>query len=213
MSKGTKIIEFFGMPSCGKTTLCNTLQNENEQQGKMVAITENLANEYANSSLWKKTRSIPVYILFSLLRLFAAVPFTGFSYLRRYKVLLRKEILYNFAKRYSKYDYVYIDHGLAQGLIQLVYEYPDSLNEKTLLLAKKVFQKSKADSIVYCKVSPETTLKRIRKRNNPRKSRLDCINDDNVLIQKLSLQELLFDKLAEMLNGFNKERFYIINNE
>lgn len=213
MSKGTKIIEFFGMPSCGKTTLCNTLQNENEQQGKMVAITENLANEYANSSLWKKTRSIPVYILFSLLRLFAAVPFTGFSYLRRYKVLLRKEILYNFAKRYSKYDYVYIDHGLAQGLIQLVYEYPDSLNEKTLLLAKKVFQKSKADSIVYCKVSPETTLKRIRKRNNPRKSRLDCINDDNVLIQKLSLQELLFDKLAKMLNGFNKERFYIINNE
>lgn len=213
MSKGTKIIEFFGMPSCGKTTLCNTLQNKNEQQGKMVAITENLANEYANSSLWKKTRSIPVYILFSLLRLFAAVPFTGFSYLRRYKVLLRKEILYNFAKRYSKYDYVYIDHGLAQGLIQLVYEYPDSLNEKTLLLAKKVFQKSKADSIVYCKVSPETTLKRIRKRNSPRKSRLDCINDDNVLIQKLSLQELLFDKLAKMLNGFNKERFYIINNE
>lgn len=213
MSKETRIIEFFGMPSCGKTTQCCTLQEENEQQGKMGAITENLANDYANSSLWKKVRSIPLYIVFSLFGFFTAVPFAGFSYLRRYKVLLRKEILYNFAKQYSKYDYVYIDHGLAQGLIQLVYEYPDSLNDKTLLLAKKIFQKSKADSIIYCKVSPETSLKRIRKRNNPRKSRLDCINDDNLLIKQLSLQEQLFDKLAIMLSEFSEERFNIINNE
>lgn len=213
MSKETKIVEFFGMPSCGKTTQCHTLQEKNEQQGKMVAITDNLANDYANSSLLEKVGSIPLYIVFSLLRLFTAVPFAGFSYLRRYKVLIRKEILYNYAKRYSKYDYVYIDHGLAQGLIQLVYEYPDSLNDKTLLLAKRMFKKSKADNVIYCKVSPGTALKRIRKRNNPGKSRLDCINDDNLLTQKLSLQEQLFDKLANMLSGFGEERFYIINNE
>lgn len=213
MSKETKIIEFFGMPSCGKTTQCHTLQKEIGQQGKMVAITENLANDYANSCLWKKIKSIPIYIIFPLLRFCAAVPFAGFSYLRRYKVLLRKEILYNYAKQNSKYNYVYIDHGLAQGLIQLVYEYPDSLNDKTLLLAKRIFQKSKVDSVIYCKVSPETTLKRIRKRNNPGKSRLDCIHDDNLLMQKLSLQEQLFNKLAKMLNVLGKDRFCIINNE
>lgn len=213
MTKTISIVEFFGMPGCGKTTSCATSVSSGKCNNNLCALSKDLSEEFGNSKMWKKVCSFPFYIVCPLLKFFVCIPFAGFGYLRRYRLLLVKEMLYNFAKKYSKYNIFYVDHGIAQGVIQLVYEYPDSLNEKSLNLISQIFKRSKVDKIIYCKVTPQTSFKRIRIRNNPRKSRLDYIKDDEQLLEKLQLQQKLFESLANMLKIEEDKRFSVIEND
>ena len=210
MSKNTILVEYFGLPGCGKTTLCSAMHDKNDKE---CSTTSELSREFSHSSFLIKVLSFPWYILFPLIRLWFAIPFAGLKHLNRYKIFIIREMFCNFACKYSKLNKVLIDHGLAQSIIVLIYDKSESFNRKTLKLFSRVLARSKVSEIVYCKVAPETSLRRIRKRNRQTPGRSDAIKDDTKLLQNLYMQQKMYDSLAETIKETIGDRYSVLCND
>lgn len=208
-----KIVEYFGMPGCGKTTLCGSIKGSAVIANTDIATIKDISLAFRKASIVKKIMSFPWYMLWPLFVLFCKVPFVGRKHLNLYKIPLLRETFYNFAIRYCKYKLIACDHGIAQSLIALIYDNPDSLNEEFLELIKEVVNKTKASELIYCKVKPETALQRIRKRNRQTSGRTDVIKDDKLLLENLYMQEELYESLAGTIRTTVCNKFTEINND
>lgn len=212
MSKKTKIIEFYGLPGCGKTTCCNRRTGINTD-AKRIATIKELSEEIASSNIAKKALSFPYYLLIPMFRLFVNVPFVGFKNLNLYLFFLKKEAEYFFARKFSRYDVILIEHGHAQSIISLIYGSPKALNSNTLKVAERLISSSELSEIIYCKVKPETAIQRIRKRNRTKIGRLDAIKDDSILLSELIILNEKFELLAQSLQSLLGSRFRTIFND
>lgn len=196
MEPHTKIVEFYGLPGCGKTTLKNYLVKIEEQsEDCQFSIIDILITHFKKLSLWGKITSIPFKAWYFIVRFLLSVPFLPVKEWKFYTIFFDIALIYNLKSKIHSSSYILVDHGLFQAVQSVIYSKAVTLSERSWRLLQKIADLLNVDYAVYCSVSTELSLQRIRKRNRKGNGRLDMIKDDNTLLIALEQQRFFFEKV------------------
>lgn len=202
MEQYTKIIEFFGLPGCGKTTLENYLITEGTANSWSFCRMSSLTNEYRQTSLLFKIKTFPYKSFFLLLLMSCKLPpILSLKNIRIYSSLFRIVLAYHYANNVRKKNQVIVDHGIIQSIVSILYSYPQFYKKNKKIISMFI-RSICVDSYVFCSIEPLTSLRRIRQRNRTKEGRLDAIKDDSVLLQYLTNQKKQFEQLTLCLPQF-----------
>lgn len=210
MARDTTIIEYFGIPGCGKSTLC---KSQKTGLSENVATSSDISKEMNCTGILSKIACIPWHVIIPILRLYVSFPFAGFRNFPFYRILIKKEFIYTFIKKYSNYNTVCIDHGMAQSVLGLVLCNINAYNQKIRDIVCDILSKSLSNKIVFCSVMPETAFSRMRNRKNHPLGRLEKIKDDKELINNLVVQNSLFRDLAACLSDKIPSKYSYLEND
>lgn len=203
MAAHTKIIDLFGLPACGKTTLTRCIS---EQYGKRLKIaTMPLLVQEAKRDKGRLRKSFSPHYFFAGIRLRLLAPFDR---KRRVIPLLNwpsHARYYSYAKKYSDFDVILVDHGDIQDIVSL--ERGEDLHNNIRFShgCSRYLSISLADLYVYCNVRPEVALERMQLRGR-NSGRIDVMGDMAEQLQALKCEKLRFDFFAEMLSK-EKDKF------
>lgn len=195
------IIELYGLPGCGKTTLRDFLVQEPNGNVSYSLMTE-LSQQYRKLSLYRKFKFIPICIWFCLLRFFLSMPLLSPKEWVFYKVLFKLSLIYNYSKYAVGLDYIVIDHGIIQAVVSLMNGKIDHLSETQMKHFQQIIRKLPFIYFVYCSLPVEESLVRIRirKRNH---GRLDVIQNDNNLREMIAKEYVIFRSFFQGLDSIN----------
>lgn len=202
MAAYTKIVDLFGVPACGKTTLAEYL-SKNSQADYKIASIQNIVTE-AKKNKTRFILSISLKTFFSALRVRCAAPFNK----KRRDITLRGwlllDLLFNFAKKYSQYDMVLVDHGVIQSFVSL--ERGDNLHEKPKFAnaCSHYVDISPITTYVFCQIDAQNAMERMHNRNR-NVGRIDVINDERIQLLEIENESQRFDFYAKMLKEKQKE--------
>lgn len=196
MAKHTQIIEFFGLPACGKSTLCDTLLSEQIVDEMIFCRMKEISTEYRKISIFCKLRIFPYRASFLL---FLLILKTGDKRknLRIYKNFFKIIIIYAFCKYNPSDQYMLIDHGVMQSIVSMFYWTKPGRLESSKWIVNCLVGSIGIDYLIFCDVSVAESISRIRKRNRTESGRLDVINDEDELERTLILQSTQYLKLCE----------------
>lgn len=206
MAAYTKIVDFFGLPGCGKSTLVKCLKEIYSDRVRIATIYD-LVEDIKKESFCKKLASIsPVNLLCAVIfRL--TVPFDEKRKDRSIKSWLKQGVLYNYAKKYSCYDLILVDEGNIQNFVK--YERGEDLHNKKLFVkaCKQYMLTSPVSMYVYCGIDIELANERIVKRNRGI-GRIDVIIDPETRRIELEKEKKRFDFFYSLLkmNGFEETK-------
>ena len=203
MAAHTIIIDLFGIPACGKTTLTEYLSNEGNGEIRIATLPESLRD---NKVGWKLLRSVSLKIIWKGLMLRFAAPFDK----KRREVslfnMLKYGFYYKYILKYSKYDIVLVDHGEIQSFVTL--ERGDDLHKdkRFVRACSRYIDSSLASIYVYCKLEAEEAFNRMHKRRRGN-GRIDVIKDERQQLDELQKEKSRFDFSAELLK--EKKRVFL----
>lgn len=199
METHTQIIEFFGLPACGKSTLCDALLREEDRKITFCRMTA-ISSEYRKISPMQKIRIFPYRASFELSKLIIK---SGVSMknLPIYKGFFLILIIYAYCKHTKHFDYMLVDHGVMQTIVSLFYESDNDKFESSLDVVSHLLNIICIDVPIYCDIPINEAMHRMRKRNRTDSGRLDAITDDNKLEQAMYGQARQFQKLSYLVDG------------
>lgn len=198
MGKTPKIIEFFGLPGAGKTTLCSDILNKRDFN--YVRINVLMEQYHAESFIYKMTH-IPVALWLRLsffLILSKRLKRNDKDSILSFYYLI---LAYSYCKKQNTYDYLIIDHGLIQQLGSFLHNYDYSISPNSLGCFLNIIKSDNSIIPIYCHLTEAIALKRIRirKRDN---GRIDKVMDNTELANHFLYEEKsLFDSVAKGLNS------------
>ena len=157
-----KIIELYGLPGCGKTTLCNFIKRE---KGELLYTNADLNKNYKNINILLKN----IYIFFYPRNIifFVLIIYLGFIYKSRIYAICKILYLYIilFIHKRSKDEVnVILDSGIVQNISSLSNDLRFN-NELCLYKLLKCFCREFEIIEIECELSVEETIKRVKKRN------------------------------------------------
>lgn len=196
MKKHPVIIEFCGVPGCGKSTLCKTLTKDVDLN---IGGIEDLLIAYNKLTLYKKIVSFPYAKFLKLLSSFLAFPLLKWRDFYLYVDFVKILILYNTIEQIQKHEYIVIDGGIVQSFVGLFFQREEHFSQKTLERVLAFMNYYPEVHVCVCRIPIEETIKRIRIRNR-KYGRFDVIADDKILNMKLTKQSLLFDILYKEMH-------------
>ena len=164
MAAYTQIIEFFGVPACGKSTIVNEiLDKDNSCSIKYNELTK----EFLQASLIKKILSIPLNQIFVIACLGLYIELkksNGFCF--RMTSLMKTIVVYRYSIKFSKYNKVYVDHGLIQGFVSLIGG--NTINNTAKYLEKTNYILSNYPNVqfVFCQINLYDAITRLKQRGN-----------------------------------------------
>ena len=198
MAAHTKIIDLFGLPACGKTTLSTYIFEKYGGYHKITTMSRLVKEAKLDGSHLRK--SISLRYFFAGLRLRLLAPFDK----------IHKEIpvlnwpsharYYCYAKKYSDYDVVLVDHGDIQDFVSLERGVDLHINKRFSDSCARYIDQSLATNYVYCNIEPEVALERMQNRGR-KTGRIDVIGDEEEQLQALKSEKKRFDYFAEMLKA------------
>lgn len=191
MESSPKIIELYGLPGCGKTTLCNRLHE------KYPKTTIDVELIWDGQKLYRKILEIPFWILVKLCWLFIISPKLPRKEWNIYIGFLVHLGAYSYIKK-TKYKYLLSDNGLVQDMVSLFYKKESSFSKKHLKAFYNIAKEYDNSFQIFCDIPVNMSLERIRKRNR-NKGRLDLISNDKMLAESLTTQSDFFNKMNEVL--------------
>lgn len=201
--KRSIIIDFFGAPGCGKSTLSSELAKLLFNSGYNVSefsrsidnkkkyVRRCLKLSYFLSYFWKNP--------FLIIELFRIIPANEIGD----KQEILKQIInifykLSFIKKSSKYDFIIFDEGIPQMIISLLY-YTNNDNYIKPLLELITKQLSLPISYIYINASEDTVKDRLKKRDGQR-SRIEKESDSSIRNKRLIHIEHLCNRLIVELN-------------
>ena len=202
--KGPMILEFEGIAGCGKSTLCATLKETLSPDGiRVIWLTEKPTGSYFAGL--GKTGSAPVRLLktFSLPALCHALRFLFSSgRVRQYKLaalLYRIEAVYrHFLRTGGPSDLLVSDQSLVQTLVAVWgYDRETVLTEREKSAAARFLKTAPETKHFLCLLPLEEHVRRIRRRGKKR-ARLESIEDDTVLLEKLGYNEKTLAQIVDL---------------
>ena len=200
MAKHTQIIEFYGLPGCGKTTLCNSLKELYLKKGYKVGILTDATKQCSF------LRVILVFKLYYLIKFSCIL----MNYVKNGIPLnyafspFKRLLIYRCVKSFSDYDYFFIEHGVIQSMVSALYGYNSPIAIHNNPTYGKYLSVIPVDNYIYCKISQEKALERIRIRNRKSSGRFDQMPNDS-LKELLLTQSCQFDEFNMMLNELEKD--------
>lgn len=198
----TIILEFNGVPGCGKTTTANLLKNELSKIGYKVGELNELFHCNKIVKNLKICISIihmnNVFFLMNLIKFVFSVKPMNLSRLKYIKIAYYNYYMINYSKaKQNNYDFLILDQGLIQSLISI--SHSDNIYNKKYLDKILMNITYKLDNICYinCDINNEESVLRIKARGLSQ-GRLDNIKDFDQLIDTLNKQN-------ENLRGIRRE--------
>lgn len=169
MGAHTKIIDLFGTPACGKSTLATYIK---ENAKIKVGIKKDIVKESKQIFCYKYLLSFRLTDILSCAKYHYAIPKQN----RRKGSPLYNFILnynyYSFISNYSKYDAVVIDNSVVQSIISHQ-NAADLLGDSYFKESvKQILSSLKNITYVWCDIEPEVSLERMETRGRS-KGRID----------------------------------------
>lgn len=200
METHTRVVEFFGLPGCGKTTLTDYLiDNPNSAGTPIFGRINQLSEKYRRLSFINKIGVIPFKAWFYSSLFILSVPKIPVKEWKLYRSFFYITMMYKVSEKTSIPSFILVDHGLFQAAQSVIYSHSESLSNRSWRLLMKIASSINIDYAVYCVVSKEESLQRIRIRNRKGNGRLDMIEDDALLLSHLEQQTHLFDKVHNLM--------------
>ena len=199
MATHTQIIDLYGIPACGKTTLAEHITTH--ASGLKVASMRDCKHT-AFKNKWKLAKSISLKIFLASVRLKCSAPFDKKRRDIPFKKILFTGTLKNYVRKYTDYDFVVTDSGDIQRIVSL--ERGDNLHksERFRKACMQYLHASFSTIYVYCRIDATTALRRMngRGRNN---GRIDLISDQHLKLQELEKESKCFDFWTTILREQN----------
>lgn len=197
MSAHTQIIDLYGIPACGKTTLAEYMASH-PTNGLRVATMQDCMRDAFNNK-WKLVKSMSLKIFWVSIRLKLSAPLDKKRRVIRFKGILLMGVFKNYVRKYTDYDIVVADHGDIQQFVSL--ERGDNLHESEKFSKASLcyLDASLTNAYVYCQIDAETALQRMNSRGRD-KGRMDIMSDQNLKLQELEKESKRFDFWTTVLN-------------
>lgn len=190
MAVHTQIIDLYGIPACGKTTLAKYMASH-PVDGLKVATMRDCIIAALNDK-WHLFLSVTPNNLWASIRLKLSAPLDKKRRAIPFKAILLMGVFKNYVRKYTDYDIVVSAHGDIQSFVSL--ERGDNLHEKRTF--KKAclhyLDASLSTVYVYCQIDAETALQRMNNRSRDI-GRIDTILDQNLKLQELERERERFD--------------------
>ena len=197
MATHTQIIEFFGLPACGKSTLCNAVIESTISVSTNFCRMNEISSEYRKANIIQKIRCFP-YRASLLLLLLIIKSCPSRKNVRIYKSFLSILMIYAFCKHTKKYDYMLIDHGVFQSVVSLFYVSSTSKFNSSVDIVNQLVTTIGIEYPIHCYISVEESIRRMRKRNRVDSGRLDVIGDKKKLETIMIVQSQQFERLSDI---------------
>lgn len=190
MSEHTQIIDLYGIPACGKTTLARYMASH-PADGLRVATMEDCSIAALNDK-WHLFLSVSLKNVWASLRLRLSAPFDKKRSVIPFKSILLLNAYKNYIRKYTDFNIVVTDHGDIQSFVSL--ERGDNLHEKQTFkeACLHYLDNSLSTVYVYCQIDTVTALNRMNNRNRD-KGRIDSLSDQNLQLQELERERERFD--------------------
>ena len=203
-----KIVELFGLPGCGKTTLRDNLIQSSESDRKYSLMTE-LTRQFKGLSLYSKFRYIPWRIWWKLFRFLLSMPLLPIKEWVYYRVFFSSALIYHYSNFAISSSIIINDHGFVQAVVSLMNGHIGELSEHQCKKLIEAMQLLPCVLLVYCWVPKDVAFQRIRTRNRD-VGRLDVIKDDRLLNEYLQVEEDVFTFLSERLKNVATPKCYVL---
>ncbi len=156
-----KIIEFAGLPGCGKSTVSRQLEENLRKKGYSVKTRENLMKGVEEG---KKILRNP-FLWFSALRLFlySSKYKSSDKYDYCIRILFMKKQLEKVI-RSNKKEIIILEEGIIQDLTAIAYKEPARQNQYSIRALKVLKHIRKHSYYVNCSLSVELDIERIKRR-------------------------------------------------
>lgn len=196
MAEHTHIIDLYGIPACGKTTLAEYMA-KHPKNGLKVATMRDCMRSALNNK-WKLARSISLKNFWESIRLKLSAPLDKKRRDIPFKAILLIGVFKNYVRKYTDYDIVVSAHGDIQSFVSL--ERGDNLHENREFkeACLHYLDTSLSTVYVYCQIDAKTALRRMNNRSR-NKGRIDLISDQNLKLQELNKEITCFDFWTMML--------------
>ena len=194
--ENTKIIEFNGLPGCGKTTLCNEFIRQSP--GKRISFIYFVSDEIKRIPFFARVTNFPYKACFWVLCMFFTTPLLPLKEIRIYKNTLKFVINYRFAHLLNQYDFLLEDHGLIQCVVSFFYRREKYFKPFHSWLVQRLYLEIKPTVIVFCNISAQIAIKRMEKRNR-NAGRIDRIKDSSEKLSALEKQNIFFDIIIKKI--------------
>lgn len=196
MGSHTKIIDLFGTPACGKSTLARYIK---ENSALRVAEKVDVSRECRKYCYLLFMWSFSVRDIVKCIRYHYAIPKI---YRRKGSPLwkfIKNYAYYHYIQRYSSFDVVIFDNSIVQSIV--------SHQNGVDLLSDSRFRKSVTDllrfsepvSFWWCDVDPVVALERMIHRDRP-KGRIDLKTTEQEKYRELVSEHALFRKFYDLLS-------------
>ena len=196
MERDSKIIEFYGLPGCGKTTLrSNLLLSLSKHAGSI----QDVMTLYKHESFFYRLFHLPIKQWCLLSIFLIMMPQKRKNTKSAYVALYYKVLAYAYCASKSPFDFIVVDHGIVQQLGSILHNMDYKLSDKSMKRVLLFLNSIKNSIFVYCQISSELSLSRIRARKRDG-GRIDAVmNDTNQALYYLEKERMLFNKISDSL--------------
>lgn len=201
MAAHTKIIDLFGIPACGKSTLAEFLSKQEKTELSIASIRDIVIEAKKNKVAF--FRSISLKTLFAVIKVRFAAPFDK----KRRDISLWGwivlDILLRYAQRQTNYDLVIVDRGFIQCFVSL--ERGENLHKspKFVNACSNYIGLSPVSTYFFCEIDENLAFLRMEHRNR-NSGRIDIIQDDEFKLKELISENQRFKFFVELIKGKKK---------
>lgn len=190
MAEYTKIIDLYGIPACGKTTLARYMASH-PADGLKVATMQDCIHSALNEK-WRLVMSVSLENIWASIKLKFSAPLDKKRSVIPFRAILLLNVYKNYIRKYTDYDIVVAAHGDIQTFVSL--ERGDNLhkNQRFKEACLHYLNVSLSTVYVYCLIDARTALGRMNNRSR-NKGRIDVISDQELKLQELERERERFD--------------------
>ena len=198
MAKYIRVVEFYGLPGCGKTTLKDIMVSSPVINAGSI---HDLLHFFIKEKVLYKLTHLPLkqWCLLSLFLL--SLKGRRKNSKKFYIDLYYKVLVYSYFVIKPPYDYIIVDHGLIQQLGSILHNMNYEISDKSLQFFLRFVNSMKNTILVYCRISSTNSLNRIIGRNRS-VGRIDAVmNDRQKALFYLEKEYNLFEIFSESANN------------
>lgn len=202
MEPHTQIIELFGVPACGKSSMTEYIISNSllDKVGGKV----DMYKDFDKAGNLKKLLSFNITSFFAGLHFLRLFPMNEKRKSMHKSTFLNTAWCRNYQRKYGQYKTILSDHGIIQDFVS--WERGDSFNHNPEFeLAVRNYLRQEHDVIfVFCDINPAKAFERLSNRGRL-KGRLDemLIEGDKDIIKEIKKERNRFLYLYNILKEYN----------
>lgn len=158
MAKNTTVVELFGIPACGKTTLASAICSISDSK---IVDSNQALRDFKKLNLVKKLLCHDPIALIRVLFFVFQFPFDERHIRLGLTNVYRQIVLNNYYSRFSDYDCVVIDHGFVQSLVSWMWGKDVPYKQWFISSVKQLLPYFDNEIKVFCQVPISVAIQRI----------------------------------------------------